>query len=111
MMGFILVLLFFGTFMDTIAAMIILVPIFLPLARIAGINPAHLGLVVVLGMDLGVITPPVGVCLFLSCKIANIKLEPLVKEILPFIIVSAAVLVVIGMIPQFVLFLPELFKV
>lgn len=111
MLGFILVLLFFGTFMDTIAAMIILVPIFLPLAEIAGINVAHLGLVVVLGMDLGVITPPVGVCLFLACKIANIKLEPLVKEILPFILISVLVLITIGLVPQLVLFLPELLGV
>lgn len=111
MLGFVLVLLFFGTFMDTIAAMIILVPMFLPLARLAGIGTAHLGLVVVLGMDLGVITPPVGVCLFLACKIAKIKLEPLIKEILPFILVSAAVLVIIALFPGLVTFLPNLFHV
>lgn len=107
MLGFVIILLFFGTFMDTIAAMIILVPIFLPLAIQAGIHPVHLGLVVVLGMDIGVITPPVGVCLFLACKIAKIKLEPLVKAILPFLAVCIFVLLLIAFIPELTLFLPE----
>lgn len=105
---FILILLFFGTFMESIAAIIILTPIFLPLATAAGISKVHLGLVMVLGMDLAMITPPVGICLFIAMRIAKISLEDLVKSIWPFMLVCFVVLFAIGYFPQLVTFLPKL---
>jgi len=108
---FILVLLFFGTFMESIASLIILVPIFLPLAVSAGIDPIHLGLVMVLGMDLAMITPPVGICLFIAMRIANLSLERLTKAVLPFLIVSILVLMLIAYVPELVMFLPRILNI
>lgn len=105
---FCVILLFFGCFMESIAAIIILTPIFLPLAKAAGVDPIQLGLVIVLGMDLAMITPPVGMCLFISMRIANISLETLTKAVWPFIVVSVLVLLLIAYWPGFTMFLPRL---
>jgi C4-dicarboxylate transporter DctM subunit len=103
-----LFLLFVGTFMETTASLIILTPILLPLAVKVGIDPIHFGLVMVLNLVIGLITPPLGVCLFVACSIAKITLEQIVKAILPFLIAAIAVLFVVTYIPELVLWLPRM---
>jgi len=104
----ILVLLFLGTFMETIAAIIVITPVLLPLAQQMGLNPIHFGLIVSLGIYIGLTTPPVGICLYIASNIAEISLETITKSILPFIITSIVVLLLITYIPQIVLWIPGL---
>lgn len=101
-------LLFVGTFMETTASLIILTPILLPLAVKVGIDPVHFGLVMVLNLVIGLITPPLGVCLFIACSIAKITLEQIIKAILPFLIAAITVLFVVTYIPELVLWLPRM---
>jgi len=103
-----LFLLFVGTFMETTASLIILTPILLPLAVKVGIDPIHFGLVMVLNLVIGLITPPLGVCLFIACSIARITLEQIVKAILPFLIAAIGVLFIVTYIPELVLWLPRM---
>jgi len=101
-------LLFVGTFMETTASLIILTPILLPLAVKVGIDPIHFGLVMVLNLVIGLITPPLGVCLFIACSIAKISLEQIVKAILPFLIAAIAVLFIVTYIPELSLWIPRM---
>lgn len=103
-----LFLLFVGTFMETTASLIILTPILLPLAVDVGIDPIHFGLVMVLNLVIGLITPPLGVCLFIASSIAQISLEQISKAILPFLLAAIAVLLIVTYIPELVLWLPRM---
>jgi C4-dicarboxylate transporter DctM subunit len=102
-------LLFVGTFMETTASLIILTPILLPLAIKIGIDPIHFGVVMVLNLVIGLITPPLGVCLFIACSIAKITLEQIAKAILPFLIAVIAVLFIVTYIPELSLWIPRMF--
>jgi C4-dicarboxylate transporter DctM subunit len=102
-------LLFVGTFMETTASLIILTPILLPLAVKIGIDPIHFGVVMVLNLVIGLITPPLGVCLFIACSIAKITLEQIAKAILPFLIAVIAVLFTVTYIPELSLWIPRMF--
>lgn len=103
-----LFLLFIGTFMETTASLIILTPILLPLAVKVGIDPIHFGLVMVLNLVIGLITPPLGVCLFIACGIAKITLEQIVKAIIPFLLAAIGVLFIVTYIPQLSLWIPRM---
>ena len=102
-------LLFVGCFMDTTAALIILVPIFAPIASQFGIHPLHFGLVFSLNLIIGLATPPVGLCLFVVCGISKISLERVSKEIWPFILIEVGVLFLITYVPAIPMALPKLF--
>jgi len=98
-----------GMFMETGAAVILLSPILHPALVSIGLHPLHVGLVFVLNLSIGLITPPVGVCLFVACTIAKISLEKLTRAILPFIAVEVVVLMIVSFFPPIVLFVPQLF--
>jgi tripartite ATP-independent transporter DctM subunit len=102
-------LLIVGCLMEGIAAIVLLVPILVPVAMHAGIHPLHFGLVVVLNMMIGLITPPVGLCLFVSCSLAKVELLKLARVNLPFLIIEIVVLMIVTYVPQLVLFVPHLF--
>ncbi len=104
-----LILLFIGTFIDTVPAIFIMVPILKPVADMFGIHPLHFGVVVTLNLLIGLNTPPVGTCIFVASSIARIKLEELMREIWPFIVVQIAVLLLITYVPDLVLFIPRFF--
>jgi C4-dicarboxylate transporter DctM subunit len=101
-------LLFVGTFMETTASLIILTPILLPLAVKVGIDPIHFGLVMVLNLVIGLITPPLGVCLFIACSIAKITLEQIIRAILPFLIATIVVLFIVTYVPDLSLWIPRM---
>lgn len=103
-----LVLLFLGCFMEGTAAMIITVPTLLAIAKAVGISPVHLGSIVVLNLMIGLITPPLGLCLFIACSISKLSLEKLSKAILPFLAVEIAVLVLVTYVEPVSMFLPRL---
>ncbi|WP_442486112.1 TRAP transporter large permease [Fusobacterium necrophorum] len=103
-----LLLLFAGMFIDGGAAMIILAPLLIPAALSLGIDPLHLGIVMVVNIMIGGVTPPFGSMMFLTCSLLNIKLQDFIKEILPFILALFLVLALLTYIPSLSLFLPNL---
>jgi tripartite ATP-independent transporter DctM subunit len=103
------ILLVLGCFLEGLAAMIIMVPILLPLADLAGIDPLHFGVVVVMNLMIGLITPPLGLCLFVSCSVAKIDLTTVIKATLPFLAVELVTLMLVTYLPGVVLFIPHLF--
>lgn len=103
-----LLLLVVGTFLDTTAAIIILVPILLPIINTIGVDPIHFGMILCVNLAVGFVTPPFGTCLFVACGVADTSLGAITKKILPFI---AALLVVVALVTIFEpisLFLPRL---
>jgi tripartite ATP-independent transporter DctM subunit len=102
-------LLFLGTFMDNIPAIIIFGPTLAPVAQSLGIDPLHFGLIFCLNTTLGLITPPLGEVLFIACPIANIRLEDLSSEIFIFFLVEVAVLFIVTYLPFTTLWVPRLF--
>jgi len=100
-------LLIIGTFMDTIAAMLIVVPILFPVILQLGINPVHFGMLLCVNLAVGMITPPFGVCLFVACGVAKIPLGAISRQIVPFIITLIIVVFIIAYIPEISLFLPR----
>jgi len=101
-------LLIVGCFMEALAAMIILVPVFLPVIQSVGIDPVHFGLVMVLNLMIGTLTPPVGIVLFVVARVANLPFEVVTKATAPFLIPLIAVLALITVFPPLVLWLPNL---
>ena len=101
-------LLIMGMFMETGANVIILAPILAPIAAKFGIHPLHFALVMIVNLNIGLATPPLGVCLFVACPIAGVTLEELTKAILPFLLVEVAVLLLITYVPWFILIVPRM---
>ena len=105
-----LLLLVVGCFMDTTPAILILAPILMPVAASIGVDPIHFGLIMVTNLAIGFITPPLGINLFVACRIADAPMETILKGILPFIAVMLTCLALITYIPDIVMFLPNLMK-
>ncbi|MRG84959.1 TRAP transporter large permease [Salinibacillus xinjiangensis] len=101
-------LLFVGTFMETIAALVILFPVLLPVATQIGMDPVQFGVMMVLNLMIGLSTPPVGVCLFVASSIGKVSIGQASKALLPFLAVSLLVLLAVSFIPSLTLFLPSL---
>ncbi len=97
-----------GMFIETSAAIIVLAPILAPVAMHFGIDPVHFGLIMVVNLALGMITPPFGVNLFAACTVARISLDRMVKDLLPFVLVILACLLVISYVPALSLTLRDL---
>jgi tripartite ATP-independent transporter DctM subunit len=104
-----IILLIAGTFMETMSAITILTPVLMPIVEGLGINTVHFGIIMILNLMVGLLTPPVGVVLYVLAGVTNVPFEKIVKAIWPYIIVLTLVLVLITFIPPFVLFLPNLF--
>ncbi|MGJ9384408.1 TRAP transporter large permease [Salipaludibacillus sp. CF4.18] len=102
-------LLLVGMVLDGIAALIILVPIFIPILATYGIDPIHFGVIICLNLAIGLLTPPIGAGLFISSSITKVKMETLVRVNMPFLLVAIGGLLVITYWPQLVTWLPELF--
>jgi TRAP-type C4-dicarboxylate transport system permease large subunit len=94
--------------MEPAAAILITVPLLLPLAEAVGVHPLHFGLVVVVNMCIGFITPPVGLCLYVLCGITKLSLERISRAVLPFLVVEVMALGLITYVPILTLFLPRL---
>jgi tripartite ATP-independent transporter DctM subunit len=97
-----------GMFIETGAAIIVLAPILVPVAIHFGIDPVHFGLVMVVNLALGMITPPFGVNLFAACTVARISLDRMIKDLIPFVLVILACLMIISYVPWISLSLRDL---
>ena len=104
-----LVLLVVGCLMETTSAILILAPILAPIMSTYGVSPIHFGLIMVVNLSIGFITPPVGANLFVACGIGNIKFQTLVRNILPFLVALLVALVAITYIEPISMLLPNLF--
>jgi len=98
-----------GCFLEGLAAIIIMVPILLPLVNQIGIDALHFGVIVVVNLMIGLITPPLGLCLFVVCSVAKVEFIPTVKEIFPFLMVEILVLFLVTYFPWICLTIPHLF--
>ncbi|MBD8003728.1 TRAP transporter large permease [Bacillus norwichensis] len=103
-------LLIVGMFMDGIAALIILVPIFAPLIANYGIDPIHFGVIICINLTIGLLTPPVGAGLYIASSLGQVKLERLITAIWPFLIASLIALLIITYWPSLTLWLPSSMK-
>lgn len=101
-------LLIIGCFMDLSAAIIILAPILAPVAIRLGVNPLHFGIVMVVALNIGLITPPVGAVLFVACAVARERIEHVMREIWPFVVCQIGALAVVAFFEPFALFVPRL---
>lgn len=101
-------LLIVGMFMDTGAAIILFVPILAPIMYEVGIHPVHFAVVVLLNLTLGLITPPVGVVLYSATAVGKRKFESVVRAMVPFLIISFAVLALVSLFPACTLLLPQI---
>ena len=106
-----ILLLITGCFMETGAAIILFAPILAPILTNVGFHPLHVGFVFVVNLVVGMITPPVGICLFVGCTIARISIERLSKAIWPFIVLLIAVLFIISYVPSISMIVPKIFKI
>ena len=103
-------LLIVGCFMETIAAITILTPVLLPVAVKLGIDPVHFGLIMVLNLMIGLLTPPVGMVLYVLTRVARISFEDCVKACAPWLVPLILVLLLITFVPETVLWLPRTLK-
>lgn len=105
-----LILLFVGIFMDMTPAVLIFTPIFLPIVSSQlGMDPIHFGIIMVLNLSVGLCTPPVGSVLFIGCSVADIKIEKVIKPLLPLFVAMIVILLLVTYIPELSLWLPGLF--
>ena len=103
-----ILLLILGCFLAGTTILLVIVPVLLPTAQALGIDPVHFGVVVVVNIMIGLVTPPYGLLLFMMVKIAEVPLKDLVRDVLPFLWVMMGALALMTFIPEIVLFLPRL---
>jgi tripartite ATP-independent transporter DctM subunit len=102
-----LLLLFIGCFLDTIAAITIVVPILLPIALKLGVDPVHFGLIMTLNLMIGLLHPPLGMVLFVLSRVAKLSVEQTTMAILPWLVPLFLALFAITFIPELTLWLPR----
>lgn len=103
-----LLLLLVGLVLEGIAAILVLVPILHPIAVGLGIEPLHFAILVIFNLMIGLITPPVGLCLFVADSVARVGLSAIVRRLMPMLLVEILVLIVIAFVPDLVTFLPRI---
>ena len=96
-----------GTFLDPLPAMVLMIPIFAPLVDAAGIDPVQYGVVSVMGLALGLITPPYGLCLLLASALAGVPIARVIKSLVPFFFGILLVIALAIFVPEVTLWLPQ----
>ena len=105
------IVLVIGCFMETIAAITILTPVLLPVAVSLGVDPVHFGIIMILNLMIGLLTPPVGMVLYVLSKVAAVPFERCVTATAPFLIPLIVVLLLLTFIPELTMWLPtQLYK-
>jgi C4-dicarboxylate transporter, DctM subunit len=102
-----LLLLLVGIFIEPLPAVMVMVPVIAPIAAKLGIDPIHLAMIVIYNLTLGMITPPVGGLLFVTCNVAKVSLSDLTKELTPFLLAHGAVLVLLTAWPGLSTWMPK----
>jgi tripartite ATP-independent transporter DctM subunit len=102
------VLLALGCFLEGTTILLVIVPVMLPTARALGIDPVHFGVVAVVNIMIGLVTPPYGLLLFMMTQITGVSLREMMREVTPFLVAMIGALALITFVPELVLFLPRL---
>ena len=102
--------LFLGTFMDAIPAMILFVPVLMPVASAFGISAVQLGLIIVITLAVGQVTPPYGLCLLIAGRISGMSVQKSFMAVIPYIMVSVIVVVWVAFAPDIAFAIPKMFK-
>lgn len=110
LMVLVAVLLLIGTFLEPGAAIVLIVPMLMPVTAAMDIDPMQFAMIVILPLTLGLITPPVGVCLFVACRIAESPVFPIFRAVLPFLVAEIGVVIMLVLIPGLSSFLPTLLR-
>lgn len=97
-----------GMLMEEVSALMLLTPVFLPVAMQAGVDPVHLGIIVTMNITIALITPPMGACVFVAAAVSKLDLSVMFRAIWPFVLVALCTLILLILLPQITLFLPEL---
>lgn len=108
LMSIMVLLLIVGTFMETLAAIVILTPLLLPIATSLGLSPVHFGIMMIVNLAIGFVTPPLGANLFMASQVGQVSIEALSRAVIGFIVALIAALLVIVFVPWFSLVIPEL---
>ena len=103
-----LLLLFMGTFMETNASILILTPILMPIVTQIGVHPVQFGVIMIFALMIGLLTPPMAICLFLTSKLGGISFQRAFKAVTPYYIGLLIVLLLISVFPQITLAVPKL---
>jgi tripartite ATP-independent transporter DctM subunit len=101
------ILLVVGCFMDMTPAILIFTPIFLPVVEKLGVHPLHFGIIMIMNLNIGLCTPPVGTCLFLGCSIAETTVTKVIRHILPFFASMIITLLITTYVPEITMWLPD----
>ncbi|GLQ74951.1 TRAP transporter large permease [Vibrio penaeicida] len=104
-----LLLLFLGTFIESLALLLLLVPFLVPVASAVGIDPVHFGVMAILNLMIGILTPPMGMALYVVSRVGDIPFHTLTRGVIPLLVPLFIVLILVVVFPQITLFLPELF--
>ena len=104
-----IILLIVGTFMDMAPALLIFTPIFLPVIQSIGMSEIQFGVMMVMNLAIGTVTPPVGSVLFVGCSVANLRVEKVVPRLIPYFAAMVVGLLLITYVPAFSLWLPSMF--
>ena len=103
-----ILLLILGCFLEGTTIILVILPVLLPTVTTLGIDPVHFGVMAIVNIMLGLVTPPYGLLLFMMTKIADVPLRDIVRESMPYLYVMFAALAIITLVPDTVLFLPRL---
>jgi tripartite ATP-independent transporter DctM subunit len=98
-----------GCFLDSAASLLLAMPVLFPISQQYGIDPVHFGIVATANLGIGMITPPVGMCLFIACSISGVPMDRATKPLLPYLAVMIATLLIITYWPDLVLIAPKTF--
>ncbi len=105
-----IILLFLGTFMDMAPLIVITTPIFLPIVKELGMDPIQFGIILMINLGIGLVTPPVGSVLFVGCAVAKIRIEDTLRSIWPFYLALLAAVLLVTYVPAVSMTLPDLFR-
>ena len=103
-----LLLFIVGALMDTVAAIIIIAPVIVPLGITLGLDPLHLGMIFVINLVIGYVTPPFGYNLFTECSVTGLKFNDIVKGVWPFLLIEMAAVMIFAYVPVLITWLPGL---
>jgi tripartite ATP-independent transporter DctM subunit len=101
-------LLLLGCVMEVLSVLILLTPLLIPIILHLGVDPVYFGVLMVFTLSIGLITPPVGLCMYVSCSIAKVSMEGYTRELIPFLAVLVAVNLLIVFFPELVMYVPNL---
>lgn len=104
-----MLLLIVGTFLETLAAIVILTPVLLPVMTELGVDPVHFGIVMIVALAIGFVTPPLGANLFMAAQVGRIPFDDIARRIVPWVVAMVVALLIIAFVPTLSLGLPRLF--